>query len=180
MEMSGNTRNFVASSASSAVEVGVGDAAYGVAIDVYGQAQAGYYGPGNVSFILPEGQTVITPDCIAILKNPPHPEMAQHFLEFTLSRAGQLLWMQPKGSPGGATHDIINRMSVWPSLYDELANITPIKTNPFKTKSDFVYSSNKLGSKRRAILSALIAAWMIDTHDVMARAWKALNSPAAQ
>jgi hypothetical protein len=46
-------------------------------------------------------------------------------------------------------------------------------------RADFVYS-NELGSKRRAILSVLIAAWMIDTHDVLAPAWKALHSPAAQ
>jgi len=180
MEMSGNIRNFLSSSAASAVEVGVGDAAYGVAIDSYGQAQAGYYGTENVSFTLPEGQTVITPDCIAILKNPPHPELAQHFLEFVLGRAGQLLWMLPKGAPGGSTLNIINRMSVQPALYDELVDkgITPIRANPFKMHSDFTYS-NKLGSARRAILSVIIAACMIDTHDALAPAWKALNSPAA-
>ena len=179
MAMSGNVRHFLSSSAASAVEVGVGDAAYGVAIDTYGQAQAGYYGSGNVSFVLPEGQTVITPDSIAILKNPPHPELARHFVEFVLSREGQLLWMLPKGSPGGATRNVINRMSVVPALYDELAGKTPILTNPFKLRSDFVYSE-QLGSRRRGILSVLIAAWMIDTHDLLAPAWKALHSPAAQ
>ena len=178
MEMSGNVRHFLTSAPASAVEVGMGDDAYGIAIDFYGQAQAGYYGPQNVSFVLPEGQTVITPDSIAILKNPPHPELARHFVEFVLSRAGQLLWMLPKGSPGGATRNIINRMSVQPALYDEFSGVTPILTNPFKMHSDFVYSQ-PLGSKRRAILSVLIAAWMIDTHDVLAPAWKALHSPAA-
>jgi hypothetical protein len=44
---------------------------------------------------------------------------------------------------------------------------------------DFVYSE-QLGSKRRSILSMLIAAWMIDTHDLLSPAWKALHSPAAQ
>ena len=179
MEMSGNVRSFLSSSAASAVEVGMGDAAYGVAIDTYGEAQSGYYGSENVGFVLPEGQTVITPDSIAILKNPPHPELARHFVEFALSREGQLLWMLPKGSPGGATRNVINRMSVRPALYDELAGVTPILTNPFKMRSDFVYSE-QLGSRRRAILSVLIAAWMIDTHDVLAPAWKALNSPAAR
>ncbi|HEY0257144.1 MAG TPA: extracellular solute-binding protein [Candidatus Methylacidiphilales bacterium] len=176
-ELSGNVRNFLASSASSAVEVGVGDAAYGMAIDTYGQAQAGYYGTDNVTFVLPEGQTVITPDSIAILKNPPHPELAQHFLQFVLSREGQLLWMMPKGKPGGAAKNIINRMSVMPALYDELAGVTPILTNPFKLHSDLVYN-NQLASKRRAILSVFIAAWLIDTHDLLAPAWKALHSPA--
>jgi ABC-type Fe3+ transport system substrate-binding protein len=176
-ELSGNVRNFLSSSASSAVEVGVGDAAYGMAIDTYGQAQAGYYGTDNVTFVLPAGQTVITPDSIGILKNPPHPELAQHFVQFVLSREGQLLWMMPKGKPGGATKNIINRMSVMPVLYDELAGVTPILTNPFKLHSDLVYNG-QLASKRLAILSVFIAAWLIDTHDLLAPAWKALHSPA--
>jgi hypothetical protein len=87
--------------------------------------------------------------------------------------------MLPKGAPGGAAHYVINRMSVMPALYDELTGLTPVRTNPFKMRSDFVYS-NDLGSKRRSILSTLIGAWMIDTHDVLAPAWKALNSPTAQ
>jgi ABC-type Fe3+ transport system substrate-binding protein len=178
-EMSGNVRNFLPSAASSSVEVGLGDAAYGVSIDIYGNAQVGYYGKENLSFILPEAQTVITPDSIAILKNPPHPELAQHFVEFVLSRDNQLLWMLPKGAPGGAVRYNINRMSVWPSLYTELAGVTPILNDPFQARAAFVFSP-QLSSKRRAILSVLMAAWMIDTHDGLVRAWTALNSPAAQ
>jgi ABC-type Fe3+ transport system substrate-binding protein len=178
MEISGNTRNFLSSAAASAVEVGMGDAAYGVAIDSYGQAQAAYYGPENINFVLPEGQTMISPDSIAILKNPPHPEMARHFVQFVLSREGQLLWMLPKGSPGGATRNIINRMSVQPALYDQLAGTTPVLTNPFKLHTTFTYAA-AIGSKRRAILSVLIAARMIDTHDRLVPAWATLNSTAA-
>jgi ABC-type Fe3+ transport system substrate-binding protein len=177
-EMSGNIRNFLSSSAASVVEVGTGDAAYGVAIDQYGQAQVAYYGKENVTFTLPEGQTVVTPDCIAILKNAPHLELAQQFVDFALSRDGQLLWMQPRGAPGGAAKYDINRMCVIPALYDELHD-SPITTNPFKMISSFAYS-NELSTKRHTILSQLIAAWMIDTHDWLARAWLAVNSPAAQ
>jgi len=177
--MSGNTRSFLSSAAGEAVEVGLGDAAYGVAIDQYGNAQVSYYGKENISFVVPEGQTVIAPDSIAILKNPPHLELAQHFIDFVLSREGQLLWMEPRGAPGGAVKYQINRMSMMPALYDELGSKSPITTNPFKLASDFPYS-NALGSKRGNILRALIAAWMIDTHDWLARAWKAVNSPAAE
>jgi ABC-type Fe3+ transport system substrate-binding protein len=179
LEMSGNIRGFLSSAAGSVVEVGTGDAAYGVAIDTYGQAQVSYYGKANVTFTLPEGQTVITPDSIAILKNAPHLELARHFVDFALSREGQLLWMAPRGAPGGAVKYEINRMSVMPALYDELAGKSPMATNPFKLKSTISYS-NALGAKRGSILRALIAAWMIDTHDRLARAWKAANSPAAE
>lgn len=174
MQMSGNTRTFLNSSAASVVEVGMGDAIYGLAIDSYGQAQAGYYGPQNVNFALPEGETVINPDSIAILKNPPHAEMARRFLEFVLGRPGQLLWMMPRGRPGGATREIINRMSVQPALYTELAGTTPIHTDPFTLKTDLKYDE-ELGAKRRTPLGLLIAACMIDTHDELARAWTALN-----
>jgi ABC-type Fe3+ transport system substrate-binding protein len=175
MQMSGNTRTFLTSSAASVVEVGTGDAVYGVAIDSYGQAQASYYGPENVSFVMPQGETVLNPDSIAILKNPPHPEMARRFLEFVLGRPGQLLWMLPKGAPGGATRATINRMSVCPALYTELAGVTPVKTNPFTLPTNLNYSEN-LGSKRRTVLSLAIAACMIDSHDELAHAWKAVNS----
>jgi ABC-type Fe3+ transport system substrate-binding protein len=179
MEMSGNVRNFLASAPAASVQVGLGDSACGVSIDTYGQAQVGYYGPENVRFVLPEGQTVITPDSIAILKNPPHPVLAEHFMEFVLSRTGQLLWMLPKGAPGGATQFVINRMSVYPALYGELAGRTPITTDPFLLPTRLVYSS-ALGGKRRSILSSLIGARMIDTHDLLVRAWTALHSPAAR
>ena len=174
MELSGNTRTFLSSSAASVVQVGMGDAVYGVAIDSYGQAQVGYYGPRNVSFVLPEGQTVINPDSIAVLKNPPHPEMARRFLQFVLGRPGQLLWMEPRGAPGGATREIINRMSVCPALYGELAGATPILTDPFTLPVGLEYDE-VLGSKRRTPLGLLIAACMIDTHDELVRAWTALN-----
>jgi len=176
--ISANTRTFLSSSAASVVEIGTGDAAYGVAIDQYGQAQVAYYGTKNVTFTLPEGQTVITPDCIGILKNAPHLELARHFLEFVLSRDGQMLWMQPRGAPGGAVKYRINRMSVIPALYDELHD-SPITTNPFTLHNAFAYS-DALSAKRHTILSQLIAAWMIDTHDWLAKAWRALNSPAGQ
>jgi spermidine/putrescine-binding protein len=175
MQMSGNTRTFLGSSAASVVEVGMGDAVYGVAIDSYGQAQVGYYGAQNVSFVLPQGETVINPDSIAMLKNPPHAEIARHFLEFVLGRPGQLLWMLPKGATGGATHAVINRMSVCPALYLELAGVTPVHDNPFTLPTDLRYSE-ELGAKRRTMLGLLIAACMIDTHDDLVRAWTALNA----
>jgi spermidine/putrescine-binding protein len=131
-----------------------------------------------VRFTLPEAQTVITPDCLAVLKNPPHPEMARRFLEFALSREGQLLWMLPKGAPGGATRNIINRMSVRPDLYTELAGKTPVLTDPFTLPAGFTLSAS-LSAQRRAILSVLIATCMIDSRDELALAWRGLNGPAA-
>jgi ABC-type glycerol-3-phosphate transport system substrate-binding protein len=150
----------------------LGDAAYGLAVDVYGLPQCSYYGPTNVSFIVPEGESAVTPDPIAILKNPPHPVIAQHFMEFVLSREGQLLWMLPKGQPGGATQCDINRMSVYPSLYTELGDTSPVKTDPFKLPPTIF----KYKSFPPKLISALLGAWLIDTHTDSAAAWNALNA----
>jgi ABC-type glycerol-3-phosphate transport system substrate-binding protein len=114
----------------------------------------------------------VTPDPIAILKNPPHPVIAQHFMEFVLGREGQLLWMLPKGQPGGATQFDINRMSIWPSLYTELGDTTPVKTDPFKM-APVVFQHKSPPPK---LISALLGAWLIDTHVDAAAAWNALNA----
>jgi len=63
---------------------------------------------------------------------------------------------------------------VQPSLYTELAGVTPVRPDPFTLPSVFHYSQ-EMGSRRRAILSQLVAAWMIDPHDELVRAWKALH-----
>ena len=100
MEMSGNTRNFLSSSAASAVEVGMGDAAYGVAIDIYGQAQAG---------LLRTGQRQLHP-----ARGPDGDHARQHrdpeksaapgdgaaFLEFVLSRDGPAALDAAEGRAG--------------------------------------------------------------------------------
>lgn len=176
-QISANTRSFYTSGAASCVEVGYGDCAYGLSVDVYGLAQSAAYridGVDNVSFTIPDGEASITPDSIAILKAPPHPEIAQHFMEFVLGRPGQLLWMTPKGQTGGALHFNINRMCVWPSLYTELAASTPVTTNPFGALNTMKLDA-ALSSKRRTLLPLLIGAWFIDTHELAAQAWAALN-----
>ena len=85
---------------------GMGDAAYGVAIDSYGNAQAA---------LLRHGQRQLRP-----ARGPDRDHARQHrhpeksaapgdgaaFRRVrALARPGQLLWMLPKGAPGGATRD---------------------------------------------------------------------------
>jgi ABC-type Fe3+ transport system substrate-binding protein len=173
-EIGGNSRAFYTSGASGAVETGFGDAAYGLSIDVYGHAQSGYYGKDNVSFLVPAGETAITPDGIAILKNPPHPAIAQHFLDFVMGHEGQLLWMQKRGQPGGATRFNINRMSVSPAIYAELGSSSNVE-NPFTMVGGLKLNS-KISSQRKDVLPYLMGAWLIDTHTEAAIAWRELNS----
>ena len=40
-------------------------------------------------YVSPTGQTAFSPDPIAILKNPPHPKLAQQFVDFMTSEQAQ-------------------------------------------------------------------------------------------
>src|SRR5262249_31930774 len=56
--------------------------------------------PERMDYHLPEGETLINPDAIAVLRGAPHKELARAFVEFTLSDAGQLLFLLRPGQPG--------------------------------------------------------------------------------
>lgn len=170
----GNTRSFFHTAAMPPKECAVGEVACAMSVDIYGWSSVARLGAQNMTFILPEGLTVINPDGIAILSGAPHPDLASRFLEFVLSRPGQLLWMLPRGAPGGARDADINRMSVMPDLYGELAGVTPVRVNPFRQRHDLIYDPAK-GTARREILAGLLGAVFIDLHPLVRRAWVAIQ-----
>ena len=172
-KMGGNIKSFPKYASQTAKDVSSGQSAYGLAIDSYGWAQVAEVGEDKVGYIMPEKLTVINPDAIAILKGAPHPDMAKAFVNFVMSKDGQKLWMLRKGESGGPKEFDLDRLSVIPSLYTEFKDKSVIKVNPFAWKSTFKYSSEK-GSLRYTILNDLIGALIIDTHQELESAWKAI------
>jgi len=157
-----NSRAFTESASQVPKDVAQGEAAAAPVIDFYAWSESENVGE-KVGFVYPQGHTVINPDGIAILKGAPHRQLAEEFVDFVLSEAGQKLLMLPAGAEGGPTEFTLKRMSVLPSLYDSLAGVSIIGVNPFKWKSGFVYDPEK-GSARWDIVNDLIGALMIDTH----------------
>jgi ABC-type Fe3+ transport system substrate-binding protein len=172
-QMSGNIKSFLPASSGPTKEVATGDAAYAVSIDINGLTQQSFLGKENVLFKIPPGVSVINPDGIAILKGAPNLDVAQSFLRFVMSPAGQSLWMQPTGAPGGATKFNITRMGVLPSFYEGDMTQLLVPVNPFKIDYPFQYNSPK-GSKRWSILNDLIGQSVIDVHSHLRRAWTSL------
>jgi len=172
-KMGGNIKSFSKHASQVAKDVSTGQSAYGLAIDSYGWAQVAEVGEDKVGYIMPQNLTVINPDAISILKGAPHPDLAKAFLEFVMSPEGQKLWTLRKGQPDGPKEFELNRLSVMPGLYKEIANRSVIRVNPFAWKASFVYSSEK-GSLRYTILNDFIGAFIIDTHKELERAWKAI------
>jgi ABC-type Fe3+ transport system substrate-binding protein len=172
--MGGNVRAFEQSSSGPTKQVSIGDAAYAVSIDINGMTQQAFLGKENVRFSIPRGVSVINPDGIAILKGAPNLDVAQAFVDFTLSPRGQSLWMIPKGQPGGPVKFDISRMGVLPSFYQGDLSRLLVPLNPFTESGGFRYNS-PLGSKRWNLVNALIGQTVIDVHPRLAAAWHALH-----
>ncbi len=174
--MGGNIRSFFDASAAPAKELGAGDAAEAITIDINGKVEEASLGPENVRFVIPPGLSVLTPDGIGILKGAPNPDVAKAFVTFVMSAPGQSLWMEPLGAPGGPRHYPISRMGVWPPLYAA----HPELPNPFQMTSGFTYNGD-LGSRRWGVVNDLMGQTIIDVHARLQTAWKAiLRLPASQ
>lgn len=172
-QLGGNTRKFDRISSTTAKEITLGEAAYGMAIDFYGFTQVAVGGRSNLSFVLPQDFTAINPDGIAILKGAPHMETARRFVDFVISEEGQRLWFLPKGHPDGPRQYSIERMSIRPDFYKRYKGISNIEFSPFDLKQDFLYNA-KLGRDRREVVAALVGALLVDTHTELQAAWRGI------
>lgn len=171
--MGANIRNFPRGGGQTPKDVALGETAVGLAIDLYALTQIAQARTDQLAFVLPEGQTIINCDPIALLKGAPHKELAQHLIDFVLSEEGQKILMLPAGAEGGPREFTLNRMSVLPSLYQTLTGKLSTPSNPFEMKVTMRYDA-KLGSARRALVDDLIGALVIDCHNDLTQAWRAL------
>jgi ABC-type Fe3+ transport system substrate-binding protein len=173
-QIAGNVRKFDRVSSTTAKDVTLGETAYAFAIDFYAFSQIAVAGRTNMTFVLPEDFTAINVDCIAILKGAPHRRMAERFVDFVLSEAGQRLWFLPRGHPQGPQQFSIERMSVRPAFYPRYRGVSNIEFSPFELTRGFNYDA-KLSRTRREVVAALAGAVLVDTHTELTEAWRHLN-----
>ena len=172
-QLGGNVRQFDRVSSTTAKDVTLGETAYGLAIDFYGFTQVAEAGADNLTFVLPQDFTSLSPDGLAILKGAPHPETAKRFVDFVLSEAGQKLWFLPRGHSGGPQKNSIERMSVRPDFYARFRDVSNIQHSPFDLPQTFRYDA-RVARGRREILPALIGALLVDPHAELQAAWRAV------
>ena len=126
-----------------------------------------------MTFALPQDFTAIIPDGIAILKGAPNRVVAQRFIDFVLSEAGQKLWFLQRGNPEGPQKYSIERMSVRPDFYKRFRDVSNIEFSPFELKQNFIYNA-KLSRERREVVAALAGALLVDTLPELQRAWSSM------
>lgn len=165
---------------------GAGDAANAVvfeapvatAIDFYGFMRVNMY-PEDLVYTPPAGQAIFTADPIAILRNPPHPELAQRFVEFVLGEQGQALWALPVGAPDGPVRRPLLRQPVRKDIYaDRYEQFLPSIANPYKASTP---RQNKIPGLFNVIRN-LVATGPVSNADAMRRARTKLlreDNPAA-
>lgn len=112
----GNVKRFY-DSASGAADAVVSEAPIATCIDFYGVIRVSKY-PQRLCYISPQGQTVFNADPIAILRNPPHPEIAQTFVDFVLSVDGQALWALPPGTEKGPDSNALYRIPIRKDVFE--------------------------------------------------------------
>ncbi len=148
--------------------------AVGSCIDFYAFRQMRSEGGDNLGFVVPSGLTMTTCDPIGILRDAPHLAAARKFVEFVMRPEGQRLWMYPAGTPGGPRQYTLERLAVLPSLYeDPNAKTSAARTDPFKVAAPKFFDPAK-ERDRQTVLADYLRLALVENHDGLARAWKAL------
>ncbi len=178
--MAANARYFTDSATKVPLDVGQGNAAAGMCIDFYGRSFAAEFnsktGSPRLVWIAPTGGTTLSGDPVAVLKGAPHPEVAQDFVEFCLSREGQTLWLGKPGTPGGPEQRALHRTPIRRDVYtpEILANSTMPDAMPYTDPGNFTYQHDLTGASFNT-LRQIVRIMCIDSHEEMKSAWLALR-----
>jgi len=192
-KLGANARYFTDSSSKVPVDVSMGDAAAGLAIDFYGRYQGevsrGPNGEQRLVYLTPVGGSSVSADPISLLRGAEHREIAVRFIEFVLSPDGQKLWSYRVGAPGGPTRYALHRLPARRDFYPSedpamqavfethraytTENLGDPSVNPYALAGQFVYRPRWTGS-HFGIQRDLIRAMCMDAGDELRAAWQAI------
>ncbi len=188
--MCANTRYFTNSSTKPPIDVSLGDAAAGLAIDFYGRGQAQSVlregetpTTGRVGYADPAGAVFIDPDPISLIRSGPNPELARRFVEFVLSNEGQAIWNfrattrdgadNPRGPDGlamGPERHELRRMPVRRSFYEDFGEYNIDQVNPYEI------ASTTPSAGWRSSIGIMMGAFAVNNFEAIKGAWEALHA----
>lgn len=125
----------------------------------------------RLAYTEPQGEQIITPDPIGILRGAPHLPLARLFVDFVLSSEGQSIWMFKRGSEEGPKQANLYRLSVLPSLYQPLSPDSLVRRDPYTQSNVRLYDAQK-AAQRHKVLEDFIGAVLIENHQVLRARWK--------
>ncbi len=141
------------------------DVGVSMSIDFYGYATQA--NNPDCEYILPEGESIVNGDPIAIAKNAPNKEAAEAFLDYVLSAEGQSVWFTPGiyrmpvlesafKTPIGQQNELLY------SLYNKTINNSGIDFN------------DTLSVAINTAFTAYFEAVYNNAHDELTACWKAI------
>jgi ABC-type Fe3+ transport system substrate-binding protein len=180
LQMGANARYFTDSSQKPPIDVSQGNSAVGVCIDFYGRYQAEaaqrHGGSDRLKFLTPSGGSVSSVDPIALMRGAPHREVAEAFIEYTLSMEGQKLWNFKVGTPGGPERFALRRLPVRRDYYRE-KDWSQYRSDPdalpFDEKEQLIYRPEWTTGIFRE-MAFVIRVMCLDTHLELVEAWREL------
>lgn len=164
-----NAKKFLDNSGAAARAPSSGECAVAVCIDFYRMMYVSE-APDKLGYVSPKGQTAYTPDPIGVLKNPPHREAAQAFVQFVMSQRGQGLWALPPGHPDGPQRYRLNRTPIrkdFYALYAESGQL--LAANPYESGSEMVIDAG-LREVRYEVLARLVYSAAIENASLLREA----------
>ncbi len=181
--MCGTTRYFTNSSTKPPIDVSMGEAAAGLAIDFYGRGQAQVIaetgGGDRVGYTDPAGAVYVDADPVSMLNGAPNPELARRFIRFCLSDEAQALWQfragdptnptGPGGEPMGPAQHELRRMPVRRAMYERHFEHFIDRVNPFEIVSDVENPGWRTG------VQIMMGAFGVDLADECRGAYAALD-----
>jgi ABC-type Fe3+ transport system substrate-binding protein len=174
IRMGGNAREFYDQASEIPRACALGTIALGPCIDFYADRQMHSDGGRAIGFVAPEGMTVLNADPIAMFKNAPHRKVAEKFLEFVMSPAGQGLWMVPPGAQGGPRTFSLDRMAVLPEVFELPAVKARGGTPPPFALAPAKFFDAAKETARIAILPDYLRVAAIENQEPLKRAWRAI------
>jgi hypothetical protein len=163
-----NVKNFSGTATQVGKEIATGEVAFGLSIDTYAGEIVRRYGAQRIGYIIPKDYPCINGDGIGVLKGAPHSELAEQFLAFVLSDAGQRIWYSALGTPGGPQEFDLGKLPIIPELIGSTPTSSVVSENPFTWKISQRYDA-ELGSARWNIVNDLFGVFVIDVHDRLKR-----------
>ncbi|MFA6133430.1 MAG: ABC transporter substrate-binding protein [Phycisphaerae bacterium] len=169
-----NAKRFADSAGGAANSPVLGESPVAACIDFYGVVRVAE-APDQLAYISPPGQTTFSADPISILKNPPHPELAQRFVDFVLSARGQALWALRAGEEDGPVRFVLGRQPIRRDVYEIYAGkLAPRIINPYQSGQAMLVTP-AMQKVHFGVLRQLIGSAVLDNIDRLRAARRRLN-----
>lgn len=190
-----NARYFTDAASKVPIDVSMGNAAAGLAIDFYGRYQAEITrstdGIARMHYITPMGGSGVSADPISLLRGAGQRELAVRFIEYILGAEAQKLWNYAPGAPEGPEKFALRRLPIrrdfYPaddefcdSAYDEhkpffVDDLGSDAVNPYCLATQFTYYPRWTASHFN-VHRNLIRSMCLDAGEELREAWREIRT----